>query len=208
MVKKTKLEAEKTRQAIVESAIEVFYVNGVSASSIKDIVERANVTRGAFYWYFKNKEAILDYLLDQVAAELDELSAISKKQYQDPVSLLKALGKDLLTYALSQERNLRTFSIFLQMTEKNKDYQHFYEHCLELRRENHQELTSLFRQAQKANLICAHTPPEVLAFSYNAYTIGILDSWLFYSDDIALSQVSDNLIEQFFVGCTAVNPSF
>ncbi len=44
------------RQAIIESAIEIFSKNGFQNSSISEIAQRANVAEGTIYQYFKNKE--------------------------------------------------------------------------------------------------------------------------------------------------------
>lgn len=58
-MKRTHEDAEKTRLAIIESAVTVFDKMGYSRAKISDICKLAKVTRGAFYWYFKNKEDIL-----------------------------------------------------------------------------------------------------------------------------------------------------
>ena len=55
MARKTKAEAELTRQKIICAARKVFYRCGVTKSTLDGIAAEAGVTRGAVYWHFKNK---------------------------------------------------------------------------------------------------------------------------------------------------------
>lgn len=54
-MRRTKAEAEQTRQQIINAAREVFHECGTSRSTLEDIAARAGVTRGAVYWHFRNK---------------------------------------------------------------------------------------------------------------------------------------------------------
>lgn len=54
-MRKTKAEAEQTRQQIIDAARRVFYECGVTRSTLEGIATAAGVTRGAVYWHFKNK---------------------------------------------------------------------------------------------------------------------------------------------------------
>lgn len=55
MPKKTKAEALKTRQHLIETAIIQFAQRGVGNTTLNDIADAAQVTRGAIYWHFENK---------------------------------------------------------------------------------------------------------------------------------------------------------
>lgn len=54
-MRKTKTEAQKTRQHLLDAALEVFWRDGVTRASLQAIAQEAGVTRGALYWHFKNK---------------------------------------------------------------------------------------------------------------------------------------------------------
>ena len=62
MARKTKEDKEKTHRALLGAAAELFTTVGVEACTLNAIAEKAGVTRGAFYWHFKNKEDILKAL--------------------------------------------------------------------------------------------------------------------------------------------------
>ncbi|RZN41317.1 acrEF/envCD operon transcriptional regulator [Escherichia sp. E2593] len=60
MAKRTKAEALKTRQELIETAIAQFAQYGVSKTTLNDIADAANVTRGVIYWHFENKAQLFN----------------------------------------------------------------------------------------------------------------------------------------------------
>ena len=50
-----KIKAEITREKLLKAALQVFSEKGFNAARLQDIAETAGVSRGAFYWHFKNK---------------------------------------------------------------------------------------------------------------------------------------------------------
>ena len=56
---------EKTRSALLTVAHELFAEQGYADTSTKDIVERAEVTRGALYYHFHNKESLFQVVFEQ-----------------------------------------------------------------------------------------------------------------------------------------------
>jgi AcrR family transcriptional regulator len=57
---------ESTRQALVDSALELFTRRGYSATSLDTIVKRARVTKGALYHHFSGKQALFEAVFDTV----------------------------------------------------------------------------------------------------------------------------------------------
>ena len=62
MARRTKEEAQETRQAILDAAVRVFAQQGVANASLTDIAQEAGVTRGAIYWHFANKADLINTL--------------------------------------------------------------------------------------------------------------------------------------------------
>lgn len=56
---------EKTRSALLTVAHELFAERGYADTSTKDIVERAEVTRGALYYHFHNKESLFQVVFER-----------------------------------------------------------------------------------------------------------------------------------------------
>src|SRR5690348_12103760 len=66
MVRKTKENAELTRQCLIEAARNVFLERGVSRTTMEHIAAQAGVTRGAIYWHFNNKIDLFQAMREQV----------------------------------------------------------------------------------------------------------------------------------------------
>ena len=49
-------KAESTRKHILDKAFHMVYQNGYQATSIDKIIEKTEVTKGAFFYHFKNKD--------------------------------------------------------------------------------------------------------------------------------------------------------
>ena len=54
---------QRTRQLLQQASIEVMQEKGFKATSVQEIAERANVSRGTFYAHFVDKYALVESLL-------------------------------------------------------------------------------------------------------------------------------------------------
>ena len=74
MVRKCKEDAEKTRQAVLESALDVFSEKGYAKATFDEIAARAGFTKGAVYWYFRNKaDLVAALIMEYVGRKREEL---------------------------------------------------------------------------------------------------------------------------------------
>src|SRR3989442_3448107 len=58
--------SESTRQALVDSAVEMFAKRGYAATSLDAIAKRARVTKGALYHHFSGKQALFEAAFEAV----------------------------------------------------------------------------------------------------------------------------------------------
>ena len=65
MSPKEELEQER-RQQILDAAETVFSKQGFNEARMDDIVAESGLSKGALYWYYKGKDAIIMALLDRV----------------------------------------------------------------------------------------------------------------------------------------------
>jgi AcrR family transcriptional regulator len=61
-----KASEEARRKQILDAAEKVFVARGIDKARMDDIVEEAGLSKGALYWYFKSKDALIRALLDRV----------------------------------------------------------------------------------------------------------------------------------------------
>jgi len=66
---------KEKEKAIIEAAIKLYATKGFTATSIQEIVTESGISKGAFYLYFKSKEAlliaILEYYFDYIQKKLE-----------------------------------------------------------------------------------------------------------------------------------------
>ncbi|PLZ00817.1 TetR family transcriptional regulator [Burkholderia sp. WAC0059] len=112
MVRRTKEEAQETRNRILDAAEHVFFDKGVSRTSLSDIAQAAGVTRGAIYWHFDNKGDLFTAMFDRVLLPLDELKTASLDPDEpDPLGRVKALCTLCLRNTATDARRRRVFDI-------------------------------------------------------------------------------------------------
>ncbi len=59
--------SEATRQKILDAAIALFSEVGFSATGLGDIIERAELTKGALYYHFDSKDSVADAIIHEAA---------------------------------------------------------------------------------------------------------------------------------------------
>ncbi|WP_058304453.1 TetR/AcrR family transcriptional regulator [Gorillibacterium timonense] len=62
-----------TKQLILDTALELFSINGYQAVSIRTISGAIGMKESAIYYHFKNKQDIFDHLLQQVQVRMDHM---------------------------------------------------------------------------------------------------------------------------------------
>lgn len=61
---------KKKKEALFNTAYELFTTKGINATAISDIVEKAGVAKGTFYLYFKDKYDLRDRLVTYKTSQL------------------------------------------------------------------------------------------------------------------------------------------
>lgn len=69
MARRAKQDAEKTRTRILASALALFAKKGYEHTTFTDVAARLKMTKGAVYWHFETKQALLLALLDEMLAK-------------------------------------------------------------------------------------------------------------------------------------------
>ena len=107
MARKTKEDAEQTKQAILNSALQTFYEKGFSRTTFDDIAKRINLTKGAVYWHFKNKADVI--------AEIIKQRITNQEQSFEKVQTILELKEKIMarTLAVEKDKNVRDFLFFM-----------------------------------------------------------------------------------------------
>lgn len=101
----------QTRQMLLESSLELFGAQGFHATSVQEIVERAGLTKGAFYHHFASKEDVLLLIHDEFLQTQGDRVAEIVAAYESPVDQLT----EIVRYSvLSVARYQAHVAVFFQ----------------------------------------------------------------------------------------------
>jgi AcrR family transcriptional regulator len=110
--------SEATRRRIIDSAIDLINEIGYPAAGLADIIERAELTKGALYYHFDSKEALATTIIEEGAAKaLDAFRAAGRSSSPAMENIVHGLFvvTDVLAgdrVAQAAGRLLRTFGGF------------------------------------------------------------------------------------------------
>ena len=93
---------------LIDAAAELFAERGYDETRIVDIVERAGVAKGLFYWYFENKEALFRDLVLENRLSLRRAQAEAMDATAEP---LRRIRQGTEASVLHMSSNARFFSL-------------------------------------------------------------------------------------------------
>lgn len=106
MVIKTFKEGVERKNEFIEAAIDLFCQQGYENTSINDIINKVNVSKGAFYHYFESKEDLLA-IIGQIHAE--KLIQMAKKtSFDKKLNAIEKINKLIVNaqgYRFSEMEN-------------------------------------------------------------------------------------------------------
>lgn len=145
-MKRTKEDALKTKQALIDASLEVFLEKGYAATTLQDIADKAGVTRGAIYWHFKGKDDFYRELYEreyQVAMDLfDEAFNADLPSFEK----LKLMVETAVANFYTNER----FSKYVELTAFQIEYATFAKINNKKTRTNNMALLAMEKLAASA----------------------------------------------------------
>ena len=112
-MRRTKQEAEQTRRRIMAAALRTFDRRGIARTTMEQIAEAAAVTRGAIYWHFSGKQALIAAIRDDVSLPLVDRAdfTLLTDRAGDPLDRVQRFLLDLFSAVDEDERTRLAFSI-------------------------------------------------------------------------------------------------
>lgn len=97
-------EDSAKRRQIVEGARAIFLANGFDAASMMDIANKAGVSKGTLYVYFKNKEELFAEIVKLECVNHAEGTFALDSTDHDVEKVLTRIGTDYLTFLCTLEK--------------------------------------------------------------------------------------------------------
>ena len=111
-MRKTKDEALITKNQIMEKAMKLFLQKGFLTTTLDEIAQYANVTRGAIYWHFKDK---LDIVNELIETEHQSLTKLLNELFKENISPFNKIEKIIDGIVVNFFDN-QTFQDFIELT--------------------------------------------------------------------------------------------
>ena len=198
MPRKTKEEAMKTRQSILDSALTVFYEKGYRNATMSQIAGLAGCTRGAVYWHFKDKAEVFIALAEDMEGKANRAA--------------EKVGNDIW----GVDQLIGWVEKYLQFMEGDEQYQMFYEMVF-FRTEWSEEIRPVLDAYQKMSVemerfivgaigcgmgeeVARDLGVERFGMSVAALMEGMLAKWLLDKNRFLLSESVVAMLK-FYLGC-------
>lgn len=189
MARKTKIESAQTRCAILDAAEIEMQARGVASASFERIARRANVTRGAIYWHFDDKTALLGAMIARTHLPMRDLRQCLSAALpdHDPVGLLRSMLLHGLNRLAADAHHRRVCHIILHRCEVTDEghpaaelMRAAFEDCRDV-------LVSLCREAEQTDQInpavgVDNTSDMILSFMSGVYDCSLRHPDLYRAD--------------------------
>ena len=191
-------DSRNTKGRIIESAWELFYEQGYENTTIDDIVEHSETSKGSFYHYFDSKDSLLSslsYLFDKKYEELIP----SLEKYSSCVDKLIYLNRELflmIENRVSLDLLARLLSTQLITTGEK--------HLLDHDRTYYRLLRKIVIEGQKSGEFRQDLSVNEIVKGYSLFERAIMYDWCICNGEYSLYQYSGTLLPTFLNGFTTV----
>lgn len=195
MARKTKQQAEETRQEILDAAIKTFSERGVSATSLADIAKAAGVTRGAIYWHFKNKVDLFHHACEFSDNQIEQAESHYRSKYSnDPLTILKEILVYILTDFIESSKNRALMEILFHKCELVGEMASL----VDLKKENYIasycRIAEHLRSCVDAGQLPANLDVESGAILVRAMMAGLIENWLLQPESFDTLNRTETLV--------------
>ena len=176
MVRKSKEDADKTRQQLIDAARECFLKFGVAGTTLDVVAKHAGLTRGAVYWHFENKFDLFMAVRDEVILPLFDPCAEEQLSLEQP-DPLGCLHNYLTTIVETLFRDKKVVEV-LHILIFKCEYVGDFEAALTIQREHHQRLletfSTLFAKAKSMAQTHLQLDTDAAAFDTQVFLVGLV----------------------------------
>lgn len=166
------------RQHLMETAIVQFAARGVGNTTLNDIADAANVTRGALYWHFENKTQLFNELWLQQPPLRDLIQDKLIGRWGDnPLQRLREKFVVGLQYIAENPRQQALMQILYHKCEFHKDMisEQAIRDKIGL---SHQSIRDSLQRCIDENLIATSLDLDVIIIILHGSFSGIIKNWL------------------------------
>jgi len=158
-------DRERTRQRLLQAAFREIYRYGFQSAGIDAILASTNVTKGALYYHFNNKEALGHAVIEEVVAKLSRdrwLLPLQRRKDQDPIDALIAIVQAIPTRPRDIKGGCPLVNLTQEMSQLDDQFRKRLERIFHAWQES--IATALRRGQHQGTVRCDLVPEEAASF--------------------------------------------
>ncbi|MBQ5953684.1 MAG: TetR/AcrR family transcriptional regulator [Lachnospiraceae bacterium] len=189
-----KKNTNQTKSRIVNAAWQLFYKYGYENTTVDDIVEASQTSKGSFYHYFDSKDALLgslSYLFDEKYEELEE----TMDPGMDPVRKLIFLNQELfLMIENTVSVSLLSQLFAAQLIGKGE------KHLLNPDRTYYKLLRQIVIEGKEQGIFFEELTVNDITKSYALWERAVMYDWCILNGNYSICQYAKTMLPLFLKG--------
>lgn len=199
-MRRTKEEAEITRQKLLTTALQVFSRKGYAETRLDDIAMEAQVTRGAIYHHFGSKADLYNTMVTEASGKAIKVIEDAIKSGRNTLDVLRRVFVDLLIYAHDDPEFRAINELVIFKTGSAPELQEGFDQKIAGNRQMVDFFADKIQTGIRAGDVRPDIDPRDAAISLIALNNGLLSLWLLDPDLFPLKQRAEAMAEIFTQG--------
>jgi TetR/AcrR family transcriptional regulator, acrAB operon repressor len=201
MARRTKEEAQATRNLILDTAEVVFHERGVSRSTLHDIAQAAGLTRGAIYWHFKDKADLFNAMMERVTLPLEETAYGSDDEaLADPLAYMRENFIHALRLTVGSPQIRRVFEIATHRVEYVEETRAVRDRHLATRDRCLDHAQRGITLAVRRGILPRRISSKAAALGLHALIDGLIQNWMLDPKAFDLVKVGQDVLDTYLAG--------
>ena len=201
MARRTKADAQATRDSLLDAAEQLFQARGVSRTSLNDIAVAAGTTRGAIYWHFKHKADLFNAMMERVTLPLEQTLNVSQVvPCSDPVTAIRNATIEALRLIATDEQTRRVLYIATHQVEYTDELGDVQTRRLQVHSQCVARNRAVLAQAFVTQGVVCPVPLDCAAHGLQALVEGLAQHWLLKPSAFDLVDTGRHALDVYLSG--------
>lgn len=202
-MRRTKEEAEQTRRSIMDAALRTFDQHGIARTTLEQIAAAAGVTRGAIYWHFSGKGALLRAIREDVSLPLVDQSdfTLLNDAGRDPLACVERFLIDILSAVEKDDHTRLAFSIMSFKCEYVGELESELQAYVSKNERLCRALARTYAHARAQGALRRSLTPRVAALATIVFLAGLMRLWLLDESRVGVRRSARALVKAHVDGC-------
>ncbi len=208
-MRKTKEEAEATREKILDAGLKVFSKKGYVSTTLDDIAREAGVTRGAVYWHFKNgKPELFEVLINERSRGAQEIANGVVAEGGTPLHMLERILTRMMEYLEEDDEFRAVQELTILRTEVVPELEESMKEKFRLQRASIDSFADIIRKGQEAGEIRPDVDPEIAAVAAIGLMNGVIVMWMMDRSLFSIKAYAGPVVQTYLKGLTKQGTEF